>query len=477
MPQDARPLEKIFAGARLRRLRRERGLTQADAASALGLSASYLNLLERNQRPVTARVLLSLADTFDVDVRTFANESDRQLQADLQEAAADPLLSTMELDRMELNELADAHPRIAEAFAKLYQSYRETTAATADLATRMSGPAAALGGPGAILESVRDALDARQNHFPELEEAADALRARIGLKNRNRDGLLAAYLQETQGFAVRILDEEIMAGARRRLDFHGRRLLLSEAVPHVSRAFHMAVTLATLEQGALLEELAEAADLPSPEARKLYRIGLSNYFAGALLMPYDDLLQAAETTRYDLDRLQRRFEVSFEQICHRLTTLNRNGARGLPFFMIRVDAAGNVSKRFGGGIISFARSGGGCARWNLYDAISTPERYRVDAHELPDGMKFLSIARGQISEAPTGQPPVVHAIVLGCEWSHAGRIVHADTLTGADPSPVGITCRLCDRDDCAQRAFPPLNRKLEMDPHLLGASPYGFGDS
>ena len=145
--------------------------------------------------------------------------------------------------------------------------------------------------------------------------------------------------------------------------------------------------------------------------------------------------------------------------------------------MIRVDAAGNVSKRFGGGIISFARSGGGCARWNLYDAISTPERYRVDAHELPDGMKFLSIARGQISEAPTGQPPVVHAIVLGCEWSHAGRIVHADTLTGADPSPVGITCRLCDRDDCAQRAFPPLNRKLEMDPHLLGASPYGFGDS
>lgn len=476
MQNEQQALEKIFAGARLRRLRRERGLTQADAAQALGVSASYLNLLERNQRPVTARVLLALADAFDVDVRAFATESDRQLIADLQEAAADPVLTGMELDRMELNELADSHPRAAEAFARLYQAYRETNAATADLATRMSGPGAALGGPGAVLESVRDAIDSRQNHFPELEDAAEALGARLDAgKPRERGAALARYLQSEHGFTVKVLDEEIMAGARRRLDFHGRRLLLSESLPLISRPFQIAVVLASLELGGLLDTLADAADLPSPEARKLYRIGLANYFAGAVLMPYTPVLKAAEETRYDLDRLQRRFEVSYEQICHRLTTLQRPGARGLPFFMIRLDGAGNVSKRFGGGIMPFARSGGGCPKWNLYDALRLPERILAQCFELPDGTRLLSLARGQTGQAPMGQPPVLHAIALGCDWSHAGKIVHADPIAAATPSPVGITCRLCEREDCAQRAFPPLNRKLEMDPHMLKASPYSFG--
>mgnify|MGYP000079264474 CR=1 FL=1 len=473
---DTQALEKIFAGARLRRLRRERGLTQAEAAEALGLSASYLNLLERNQRPVTARVLLALADAFDVDVRSFATESDRQLVADLQEAAADPVLASLELDRMELSEFADSQPRAAEALARLFQAYRETTAATADLATRMSGPGAMTGGPGAVLESVRDALDARQNHIPELEEAAETFAARAGLRSRNRDRTLSDYLQEQHGFTVRVLDEEIMAGARRRLDFHGRRLLLSESLAPASRAFHMAVVLATLELGPLLDRLAAEPGLATPEAERLYRTGLANYFAGAVHMPYAAFLKYAEETRYDIPRLQRRFEVSFEQACHRLTTLQRPGARGLPFFMIRVDAAGNVSKRFGGGIMPFARSGGGCPKWALYDALRTPERILAQTIELPDGTTMLSMARGQISPAPAGQPPVIHAIALGCDWAHAAKIVHADAIAQAAPAQVGLACRLCDREECAQRAFPPLNRKLVMDAHMLRASPYAFNE-
>ena len=469
-------LEKIFAGARLRRLRRERGLTQAEAAEALGLSASYLNLLERNQRPVTARVLLALADAFDVDVRAFANESDRQLVTDLQEAAADPVLTGLELDRIELSEFADSQPRAAEAFARLFQAYRETTAATADLATRMSGPGAATGGPGAVLESVRDALDSRQNHFPELEEAAEALIERAGIRTHRRNRALADYLQDTHGFTVRVLDEDIMAGARRRLDFHGRRLLLSESLTPISRSFHMAVVLATLELGDTLDTLSAEPQLPADESRKLYRVGLANYFAGAVHMPYGSFLKTAEDTRYNIERLQRRFEVSYEQVCHRLTTLQRPGARGLPFFMIRVDSAGNVSKRFGGGIMPFARSGGGCPKWNLYDALRMPERILSQAFELPDGNVMLSIARGQISPAPAGQPPVLHAIALGCAWEHASKIVHADPIAQAEPDPVGIACRLCDREDCAQRAFPPLNRKLVLDAHQLRASPYAFNE-
>ena len=383
----------------------------------------------------------------------------------------------MALDRMELNELADSQPRAAEAFAKLFQSYREMSVATADLASRMSGPGAATGGPGAVLEDVRDAIDQKQNHFPELEDAAEALSSRADIPARNKDAALAAYLQNQHGFTVRVLTEETMAGARRRLDFHGRRLLLSETLPPLSRAFHMAVVLATLEQGERLDRIADEAELATDEARRLYRSGLANYFAGAVQMPYEAFLKAAEDTRYDIDRLQRRFESSFEQVCHRLTTLQRAGRRGLPFFMIRVDQAGNVSKRFGGGIMPFARSGGGCPKWNLYDALRMPERLMAQSFELPDGTRLLSLARGQISPAPAGQPPVVHAIALGTDWSHASKIVHADGLDAANPAPVGIACRLCDREDCAQRAFPPLNRKLTLDQHQLRASPYSFGES
>jgi predicted transcriptional regulator/DNA-binding XRE family transcriptional regulator len=471
---ELRPLEKIFAGARLRRLRREKGLSQADAASALGLSPSYLNLLERNQRPVTARVLLALAEAFDVDVRAFASESDRQLLSDLQEAATDPVLAGMELDRIELNELADGHPRIAEALARLYQSYRETTAATADMASRLSGPGAVYGGPGAVLESVRDALDARQNHFPELESEAETLGGKLSARPREIASALTSYLQEAHGFTVRVLDRETLGGARRRLDFHSRRLLLSDSLSILSRPFQVAVVLASLELGPLLDELSQSVDLPTDEARKLYRIGLANYFAGAVLMPYGPFLKLAETSRYNLPALQRGFDTSYEQVCHRLTTLQRPGARGLPFFMIRVDAAGNVSKRFGGGIMPFARSGGGCPKWNLYEALAAPERMLVQNFELADGTRLLSLARGQITESPDGRPAGTHAIALGTDWANAPRIVHADSALEDAAEPVGIACRLCEREECSQRAFPPLSRKLELDIHMLGASPYGF---
>ncbi|MHA6289585.1 helix-turn-helix domain-containing protein [Maricaulis sp. CAU 1757] len=472
----AEPTEKIFAGARLRRLRRERGLTQGEAAEALGLSPSYLNLLERNQRPVTARVLLALADAFDVDVRAFASEDDRQLLADLTDAASDPVLAGLQLDRTELRDLADAQPRAAEALTRLFQAWRDLNATTADLATRMSGPGGALGATGGVLEKVRDALDARQNYFPELEEAAEALVSRAKLKPRSREADLAEYLQAEHGFTVRVLDEDIMAGARRRLDFHGRRLLLSELVSPGSRSFHIAIALAGLECGDLLDRLSEEPDFPGEDARRLYRIGLANYLAGAVLMPYQPFQAAAETSRYDLDVLQRRFEASFEQVCHRLTTLQKPGARGLPFFMIRVDPAGNVTKRFGGGIMPFARSGGGCPKWSLYDALHRPDRLVAEKLELTDGTQLLSLARGQSAPAPLGQPPVRTAIALGCDWSNAGRIKHADGLAGIAATPIGIACRLCDREDCAQRAYPPLNRRLAPDLYQLRASPFGLAE-
>lgn len=472
MSDEARPLEKIFAGARLRRLRREKGLTQAEAAEALGLSASYLNLLERNQRPVTARVLLSLAEVFDLDMKSFAEGTDRQLLADLEDAAADPVLSPIGLDRVELTELAETQPRAAEALTQLHQAYRQQTGAAQEMMSRMSGGLPASG----VAESVRDALDARRNHFPELEDAAETLATELKLDVRRRAQTLEARLQEAHGIVVRVFEEAVMGGARRRLDFHARRLMLSEVMPVESRPFHMAASLALLEQGELIDRLSDQPGFAAKEARTLYRIALANYFASALLMPYAAFAKAALDLRHDIGKLQRRFEAGYETVCHRLTTLQRPGAEGVPFFMVRVDPAGNVSKRYGGGVLAFARSGGSCPKWALHEAFRSPEGLIPHSFELPDGTRYVSVVKAVTRPGSPGEPPVLQAVAVGCEWSHAEAVVYADALTDRPPLPIGLSCRMCERSPCAHRAFPPMGRKLDIDPWRRGAGPYSLGE-
>lgn len=460
--------EKLFAGARLRRLRKDIGQTQAQFSDALGVSASYLNLIERNQRPMTARVLLALAEAFDVDVRAFAAESDRQLVADLKAAAADPVLKGADLDARDLQDLADAHPRAAEAFGRLYQAYRDTNAAASDLALR-----AAEGGAGGAalspLEEVRDALDAAQNYFPALEAEAETIRAGLP-ESETVEAALVQHLKRTHGAAVRTYDDQVMGGALRRFDFHARKLLLSDLLEPAQRAFHVAACIVNLDLGEALDAEAARAQALSPDAATLYRASLANYAAAALLMPYSAFYEAAEKTRYDIDALRRRFNVSFEQVCHRLTTLNRPGERGVAFFMIRVDQAGNVSKRFGGGVLAFARSGGGCARWRLFDAFRAPERIHVQGLELPDGARFVSVARAVARPLAAGGA-AMHAVAVGCDAAEMGRLVYD---AGPVFTPVGLSCRLCERADCAERAFPPLQRSLNAEPHTRGAAPFTF---
>lgn len=460
--------EKLFAGARLRRLRRDAGQTQAVFADTLGVSASYLNLLERNQRPVTARVLLALAEAFDVDVRAFAAESDRQLVADLKAAAADPVLGGCDLDARDMQDLADGHPRAAEAFARIYQAYRDTSAAASDMALR-----AAEGGAGGAalspLEEVRDALDAAQNYFPALEDAAEAVRATLPEADA-LEASLVQYLKQNHGAAVRTYDDEVMGGALRRFDFHARKLLLSDLLEPAQRVFHLAASIVNLDLGEALESESSRAQGLSPDADKLYRASLANYAAASLLMPYSTFFEAAEKARYDIDALRRRFNVSFEQVCHRLTTLNRPGERGVAFFMIRVDQAGNISKRFGGGVLAFARSGGGCGRWRLFDAFRASERIHVQGLELPDGARFVSVARAVARPLATGGA-AMHAVAVGCDAAEADRLIYEP---GQAFTPVGLSCRLCERPDCAERAFPPLQRSLNLEPHVRGAAPFTF---
>lgn len=464
--------EKLFAGARLRRLRKDIGQTQAQFAEALGVSASYLNLLERNQRPVTARVLLALAEGFDIDVRSFGSEADRQVLADLDALARDPVLEGVDLDQRDLKDLVDANPRAADALSRIYQAWREANTTANDLAAQVAGGT----GAGTVispLEEVRDALDGRQNHFPELEHAAEALRA--GLEpDIPLELALMRRLQREHGAAVRTYDDAVMGGALRRFDFHARKLLLSEQLPAEARIFHIAATLGLLEAGDVLDAEVARGGFSGEGARQLYRAALANYLAAAVQMPYAGFFEAAEKARYDIDTLSRRFSASFEQVCHRLTTLNRPGARGVAFFMLRMDQAGNVTKRFGGGVIPFARSSGGCARWRLFDALRMPERIHVHTIELPYRMRFVTIARA-VSRPLPGGGVQMQVLTLGCEAKEAGRLVY-DPGESAPPLEVGLSCRLCERRDCGERAFPPLQRTVRLDPHVRGRAPFTFGD-
>jgi predicted transcriptional regulator len=218
-----------------------------------------------------------------------------------------------------------------------------------------------------------------------------------------------------------------------------------------------------------------AVDGP-PRLRK----ALASYFAGALIMPYEGFRTAAREMRHDVLALGRRYDASFEQVCHRLTTLRRPGAEGVPFHFIRVDIAGNISKRFSASGIHIARFGAACPRWNVYDAFGTPGMVRVQISRMPDGGTFFCIARtsGRSSTFTTGGLPHrigQRAIGLGCSVRHAGELVYADGLNLNDPqliTPIGVSCRTCPRTDCAERAMPSLHQKLHIDENVRGPSTY-----
>jgi len=475
--------KKLFAGSKIRRFRKGLGLTQVQMAEELGLSGSYLNLIERDQRPVSAQVLVLLAQTFDLDLRDLATGADDDVITSLREVAADPLLESYEIDRGELRELAERQPRIADMLVRLHTSYRETLADTAELLERASDGGVG-GGPvggltiGSPVDEVRDVLHDRNNHFPSLEDAADRLSGELDLRDGEMFVGLKRRLADAHSVAVKIMPVDVMGGYLRRYDRHSRRVLVSEMLEPAARLFQVAFQLALFEAGDELDRLAAEPALSSVEAVRLFRIGLANYMAAAIVMPYERFLGEAVKTRYDIDVLARRFSASLEQVCHRLTTLRRPGARGVPFFMIRVDQAGNVSKRFGGRVFPFARAGGACPRWNLHDAFRRTGVWTPQLVELPEGARFFTIAHAiRRPSGGAGDPGQLLTIGLGCDAAHARDLIYSDGVnTGADAvaAPIGVNCRVCERVNCPRRAHPPLRRRLFVDESRRGVAAFAF---
>ena len=453
-------------GRAVRRLRQEGGLTQQALAVRLGISASYLNLIEHEQRAVTASLLIKLTEALHVDLAALSGTQERQLEAGLREVFSDALLD-QDVPDAELATLAAASPAAARAVLALYRNWR--------VAREDSSGIALPSGRRLLLphEEARDAFHERANHFAEIETAAEAVGAELGVEPAELNHAIAERLRRIHGLRVRVGPLE---GALRRYDAEARSLFLSEQLPRESRGFHLAFQLALLEAREAVEAAVTAIAPSTPEAGQLIRLGLLNYAAGALLMPYGPVLAAASALRHDVDALAARFGVSYEQACHRLSSLQRVGARGVPFFFLRVDPAGNVSKRFSAAGFPFARYGGSCPRWVVHAAFAAPGQVQVQVAQLPDGATFLCFARCVVGRATAwGEPPPTHVIAMGCEVSHAGDVVYADGLDLATAVVgIGLSCRLCEREHCRSRAFPPLEHRLALDPMLAADSPYRF---
>ncbi|MFF9044508.1 short-chain fatty acyl-CoA regulator family protein [Streptomyces parvulus] len=465
---------KVYAHAKLRRLRREHGMNQVDMARALGISTSYANQIEQSRRPLTASVLLRIAEVFGVDAEFFSDADEDRLAVDLRAAIADEACGVAPLGPEEIAEAARDHPEVARALVALHRRYRDTVEQAAALGS--PGPAGGLLPPAEPHDEVRDFFYTHHNHFEPLDTEAERVAEAMRLRPGHISDALVARL--TAGFGIKVVQAAPgRSGDARRFDPDTGLLFLSPWLSEGQRAFQLATQLALLEHGALLGQLADSAtQLTSPESPALARIGLANYFAGALLMPYTAFHTVAEEVRYDIELLSARFGVGFETVCHRLSTLQRTGRRGVPFSFLRVDRAGNISKRQSATDFHFSRLGGTCPLWTVYEAFSAPGRILTQVAEMPDGKRYFWVAR-TITRGGFGHhaPRAEFAVALGCELRHADRLVYAEGVALGDPraaTPIGLGCRICERRDCAQRARPPAGGRLAVDPDRRAYVPY-----
>jgi XRE family transcriptional regulator, fatty acid utilization regulator len=472
MPTDRR----LYVGPSLRRLRRDRGLTQSDMAGDLDVSPSYIALLERNHRPLTAELLVRLAQTYKMDVSALTGQGGSDDMARLQAALKDPIFNDIELPSMETADVATNFPGIAEAFLRLYTAYQEEQLALADRGaearTGAAGTDAEASDP--VAES-RRFLAARRNSFPLLDDAAE----RLAHAASGHDSLVG-YLNARHGLQVRRVPPKVMVGSTRRLDWHRKEILLDDEMDNASQRFQLALQLAYLEMGREIDAVLADGHFATESGERLTRRALAGYAAAAVLMPYGAFARAVEARHYDVEALARQFGASFEQTAHRLTTLQKPGQERVPFFFIRVDEAGNVSKRLDGAGFPFARHGGGCPLWTLHQAFRTPRQIVTQWLELPDGQKFFSIARTVTAGGGGfGRPRVDRAIALGCAAEHAGRLIYTQDQPdfGAETAtPIGVTCRLCHRAECAARSAPPIGRQILPDDIRRTSAPFGFSD-
>jgi len=471
--------KKLFLGYKLRRLREQRNLTQAAMARLLELSPSYLNQLENNQRPLTVSVLLRIAQVLQVDVAALAEDEEARLVSDLREVMSDPLFTGDAPGLNELRTVASSSPTVAHRLLSLYEAYQKLNERLQGMADQLNsrGHEDATANPHFPYEEVRDYFYYCNNYFDPLDEAAERLVENGDFRVGDMQQDLVRYLKDTYDVRVTINTDSRNA-MMRHYDPATHTLNLAGLLDSPSRCFHMAHQIALLGYQDLIEALIADANFSSADANAICRVGLANYFAGALLMPYRRFATAARELRHDVDLLSSQFGTSFEQVCHRLSTLQRPGQRGVPFYFMRVDMAGNITKRHSATRLHFARFGGTCPKWNVHEAFANPGRILVQLAKMPDGSSYICVARAITKSGGAYlSPSRQFAVGLGCETAYADELVYAsgiDVEAEDTAVPIGVNCRICEREDCQQRAFPPIGSQVTVDPNNRSFVPYLF---
>ena len=463
---------KVLAGHKIRRLRHSHGLTQLQMASDLSISASYLNLIERNQRPISASVLLKLTQVYNIDLSTFAVDDEAETKARYEEIFNDPLFSDMSLRQQDYRDLVSLAPEVCDAMEKLYNAYKDQKVQISNR-EHFSTLEADIEDP--VLET-KQFFRGYQNYFETLEALAEHIRAEANIEQNNLYSSLCVYLKKAYRINVDILPFDVMQTIERRYDYHQRRLMINEVLPAHARNFQISVQLALIGYREQLELLIEKHGSISNAAKKLVRLGLANYLAGAILLPYQDFLQAARLVKYDLNLLASRFQVSDEQVRHRLTTLKNPDARGIPFFFLKIDKSGAVVKRISVPGMHFPRDGTVCPKWDPQKAFKTYPEPSIQYVQTQEGKRFLTVAHKVTKQSGTFLNPIKeYIIVMGCSEDYAKDWVYSTgvDLENIEALQIGPACKICQEENCSSRiALPQTGGRLSLDEYRRDQAPY-----
>lgn len=465
---------KIFAGARIRLLRQSLNLTQAVFAQQISISTSYLNQIENNQRALSGSVILALVDAFDFDLTELALDGAGKVSVDLQEILTDPIFADNEVLMQEIKVAATNAPNVTKAFLDLYAMFQKSREQLGRVDMALKDSEASLA--PLPYEEVRDHFHYNDNYIDQLDRAAEAFSASIKRTCADRHSDLVEHLKDAHGVHVVLRKDKPSSGTIRAFETATKTLYLNAASTKATNLFQLAYQVGLMEQSKLVETLLDAADFHTEAAREVCRMTFSNYFAGAVVLPYSEFASAAKEQRHDLEKLAFQFDASTEQVCHRLSTLQRGGNRGIPFYFLRIDQAGNITKRHSATSLQFTRFGGSCPLWNVHHAFQSPGEILRQLAVTPDGVKYLSLAFDQTKRVAGFKSPVrKYVIGLGCEIKHAAHVVYADDLDLTNEQsfdPIGSSCRICERTDCLQRSVPPIGKEIRVDHNSRGSVPF-----
>ncbi len=463
-------------GPKIKAFRRQLGIQANKLAEEMSISPSYLNLIESGKRKIDGDLLLRVCDKLKIELSDLTSKTDINLENNISELLGDELFEDLDILGPEVKDLVNTNPKIAKALIKLGDNFKQKDHEIFNKLENISGKI--IDGrknafPG---EVISDFLQENKNFFPKLEEFANKIFDKVKQNNRTRYIALCDFLKTEYGITVKDVIPKEGKPFSKIYRVKDKELLLSDYLSLETKKLFAAAQISQEGASKEIDEYLSTFSFPTNESKKLTRVALLNYCGAAILMPYYLFHKECKELKYDLELLQNTFATSFEQVAHRVTCLQDPKLPGIPFHFLRVDVAGNISKRFSLSGIEIPRYGGACPRWNVYSAFSRPGVIQAAVSKMTNGEKYVCIAKTvEKGVGRYGQKKSMLSIGLGCEAKYAKEFVYTENLDLTDKKselPIGVSCRTCDRLDCSQRAFPPLHKKFDVDINSRGVSVY-----